>query len=128
MKPRFWKIAAITQAVVLLALIRVVVWFYPVFRGARHHFLDRACAFGGDIGDEILLGLGADPDGQRDRRQYQEHIAHIEPTLPLFHATWQTFRAARQKMLSDLGASGGSWMDANDGGLGAVARIRNARV
>lgn len=86
--PRFWKIAAITQSVVLLALIGVVAWLYPIFRGARYHFLDRACVFGDDIGVKILLRIGADPDGRRDCKQYLEHIAGIEPTIPLFHATW----------------------------------------
>jgi hypothetical protein len=84
---RFWKIAAITQAVVLLALIGVVVWFYPVFRGVRYHFLDRSCSFGDDIGVAIMLRLGADPDGQQDVRQWQD-IVGLEPTIPLFHATW----------------------------------------
>jgi len=88
-KPRFWKTAAITQAVVLFALIGIVVWFYPVFRGARYHFLDRACAFGDNVGVAIMLRLSADPDGQRDVRQYQEYIAHLEPTMPLLHAVYR---------------------------------------
>jgi hypothetical protein len=77
------------QAVVILTVIGVVVWYYPEFRGARYHFLDRACAFGDDIGVAIMLQLGADPDGQRDVRQYQDYIAGLEPTIPLFHATWK---------------------------------------
>jgi hypothetical protein len=73
---------------VIIALIGVTVWLYPIFRGVRYHFFDRACAFGDDDGVAILLRLGADPDGQRDYQQYFDYIAAIEPTIPLFHATW----------------------------------------
>ena len=87
-KQRHWKIAAITQSVVLLAIIGWVLWWYPVFRGVRYHFFDRACAFGDDTGVAILLGLGADPDGRNDYEQFVRHVAAIEPTLPLYHAAW----------------------------------------
>ena len=87
MKPRFWKTAAILQAVVLFALIGIVVWLYPVLRGVRYHFFDRACAFGDDIGVDILLRLGADPDGRSDYKQYQHYVAGLEQFPPLFQAT-----------------------------------------
>jgi len=85
MKPWFWKVAAITQAAVLLAIVGCVLWFYPYFRGARYHLFDRACAFGDDIGVAILLRVGADPDGYHDYEQYIQ-FAPFEPTPPLVHA------------------------------------------
>ncbi|HOX59115.1 MAG TPA: ankyrin repeat domain-containing protein [Candidatus Paceibacterota bacterium] len=88
MKPRFWKITAIVEALVLVALLVVAAWQYPVLRGLRYHFLDRACVFGDAVGVGELLHLGADPDGKRDYQQYAKYIAAIEPTAPLFHAAW----------------------------------------
>ena len=74
------------QAVLLLALLAVAIYFYPVFRGARYHFLDSACYSGDKIGVAIMLRIGADPDGQRDVKQWMDHIAPFEPTTPLLHA------------------------------------------
>jgi hypothetical protein len=86
MKQGHWKIAAITQSVVLLAILGCVLWWYPIFRGVRYHFFDRACAFGDDTGVAILLALGADPDGRNDYEQFVKYVAAIEPTMPLYHA------------------------------------------
>ena len=72
----------------LVALVMVVIWAYPVFRGLRYHFFDRACAFGDDDGVKMLLELGADPDGNRDYAQYVKYVAAIEPTAPIFQAAW----------------------------------------
>jgi ankyrin repeat protein len=87
-KPRFWKIAALAEGFILIALVVVVIWAYPIFRGMRYHFFDRACYFGDDDGVEMLLKLGADPDGNRDYSQYVKYVAAIEPTAPIFQAAW----------------------------------------
>jgi len=88
MKQRLWKITAIVEGFVLIALLTVAAWQYPRLRGMRYHFLDRACAFGDAVSVEALLDLGADPDGTRDYQQYAKYVVAIEPTAPLFHAAW----------------------------------------
>ena len=88
MKQRFWKISAITEGFVLVMFLVAAAWAYPRLRGMRYHFFDRACAFGDDVGVELLLHLGADPDGKRDHEQYVKYVAAIEPTAPIFHAAW----------------------------------------
>jgi len=88
MKQRLWKIIAIVEGFALLALLTAAAWQYPGLRGARYHFFDRACAFGDDVGVEVLLHFGADPDGKRDYQQYKKYVAAMEPTAPLFLAAW----------------------------------------
>lgn len=85
-KPAFWKFAAIAQAGVLVVLVSASLWLYPRFRAARHHFLDRACAFGDVTGVALLLRLGADPNGWRDYPYFERYIAQWEPEYPLFQA------------------------------------------
>src|SRR5271154_776447 len=89
MKPLFWKVAAITEALILLASVVFVARQYPMFRAMRYHFFDRACAFGDDDGVKMLLELGAEPNGGRDYEYYVKCVAAVEPTAPLFQSAWQ---------------------------------------
>jgi hypothetical protein len=84
MKPRKKAILAGICAA-LLAFLGL--YSYRFARAERHWLLDRACATGDASRVELLLRLGADPNGLRDTRYYMNFGWTVfEPTPPLFVA------------------------------------------
>ncbi len=53
-----------------------------LMRGTRHELLWRMCSFGNGPGVQVLLFLGADPDGERDSRDHSSWYYPSRAGLP----------------------------------------------